>query len=605
MAHVGTTTFPGPDTYPGFPLGALGEGPVPEPIAAPAGLSPRRALLLLVIPPTGKGAPITQECPPDLQFGSTAPGGFEQLSATLDWPADTPPVGLQTAATVQVVDRRTGDIHWHGHLVDPGFVKSGTGASRKIVAQGFQTVLDTQAGAVAYVDRDLGSWKLARDYKAGSAQLVDDVSLQQQPNDWVEPTQQVIEMDIPEGSKLQANTTMTMTYRPPKYSQNHQDIVSILGSYNGTNDAGYRVKVRVVTQAGTVQTIMDREYLPDTRHFRLQQGVGDWTQTGSRVGQIQWSHDGNDGVTSPRDYTLRWGNMAVVLSRVDRSGAHVVDPSTYVTTGDIVHDVAGRLLLGDLWISTSVLARPDTLVESAAWWDGITARGIMEFIEELEPDYYWAVWEPNISRPQPRFEYRSWRTFPRYLIPPGAATVQLAGGADDLCTHALVVYESMVGVPASLQVSGTAPELEAAGVVRTTVVDLTAEGPISPATAQRKGRDELARLNLQRASGTAMVKGRIMDMREGRMIEPWEMRAGWMVVIADGVLRADDHPYSYTGARDGRSTFRLTGVTYFASSGAAELQLDGGGRTLFHRTRIPLPRLRRKKSRSAHRYHTA
>ncbi|GAB3250906.1 hypothetical protein [Kineosporia babensis] len=605
MAHVGSGTNPSTSTFPGFATdpGSLGEGPVPEPPGPPTGIPPQSALIVVVNPPAGKGAPIVQECPADLQFTNTAPGGFEAMNCTLDWPDNTPPVGLYTAATAAVIDRRTGEYLWWGHVVDPGYTKTGTGASRRIACQGFQTVLDTQAGAVGYIDRDQSQWRLARDYKAGSAQIVDDISLPQHPQDWADPSLSLIEMDIPEGSRLYASptrTTMTMTYRPPKFSANKQDIVCIQGTFDGTNDAAYRVKVRVATQAGTVQTVMDRDYGGSPVHFRLRLGAGDWTQVGSRVGQLQWVYDGSGaGLPAPRDYYLRFGNLAVVFDRVNASGATVIDPGTDVTTGDIVHDLCGRILFGDLFIDAapSAIAKPDTKVEQATWWDGATVRQIMEWVGEIETDYYWAVWEPRygVKGPDPaRFEYRSWLTAPRYIIPPGAAKVELAGGADDLATHALVTYQTSADVPASVVVAGQAPELEAAGVNRIAHIDLTPEGALTERTAKSKGLSALRARNDQRTSGTALVTSPVMDVRTGRMIEPWEIRAGWNVVIADGNFRADGgHPYSLTGSRDGRTTFRCTSAQYFVSSRGMELALDGGGRNLFRRTRIPLPRLRR------------
>jgi hypothetical protein len=607
MANVGSTTNPSTSTFPGFLTAGPIEVPVPEQPAAPSGMPPQDVLIVVITPPTGRGAPIIQPCPSDLQFTNTAPGGFEAMNCTLDWPTNTPPVGLLTAATAQVIDRRTAAILWHGHVVDPGYTRTGTGASRKIACQGFQTILDTNAASVGYVDRDQSQWHLARDYKAGSAQIVDDLSLPPHPQDWADPSESVIEMDIPEGSKLYSDprTTMTMTYRPPKYSANHQDIIAIQGSFDGTNDAAYRVHIRVATQAGTVQTIMDRDYGGSPVNFRLQLGSGTWTQTGSRVGQLQWVYDGAGmALPAPRDYYLRWGNLAVVLARVDRNGTDVVDPGVDVTTGDIVHDICGRMLRDDLLISSapSAIERPDTLVEQATFWDGATARQLFEWVAEQEPDYYWAVWEPIYGFPgvdRPRFEYRSWLAAPRYIIPPGAARVELAGGADDLASHALVSYQAMNDVLATLVVAGDAPELDAAGIKRMTLVDLTPEGPISAKSAQSKGLSQLRQQNDQRTSGTALVTGPVMDLRTGRMVEPWEIRAGWTVVIADGALRADGgHPYSLTGARDGRTSFRCTSAQYFVGSRGMELALDGGGRNLFRRTRIPLPRAKKRRPRN-------
>ncbi len=585
MAWASSTTFPGATTFPGFFTPPVGEGLVPSGRTAPLGLPPKGVLLVKFTPPTGKGMPVVRECPDDLQFGSTAPGGFESMSCTIDWPDNNtpPPDALVTAATAQVIDGRNGNVVWHGHIVDPGFTKAGTGASHRVSSLGYYTVLDTQVAALAYVDRDLGNWLDIHDYPAGGGQIVDNLSLGAHSGDWVEPTTSVIEQTYPDGSKLDASTPshMTMQYLPGRYGPN-QDITMVLGSYDSPSSADFRIKIRVKNIDGTVlQTPLDDSYAGANIDWYVFQGSGAWTSTTIRSAEMRFE-----------DYWLRWGNMAVVFDRVDRNGATVGAPSTYVTCADLVEDVIGRLLRSQLDISEAI-AMPTTLVESAAWFGGISAHGVFDFVEDLEPDLYWAVWGPE-QFPEPRFEYVPWRVRPRYLIPPDSASITLAGGGDDLANHGLVAYQTSRGVPASLVVSGDVPELTAAGVDRTMLIDLTGEGPLSKTTATSKGLDALNTANIQRTSGTATVTGPVFDQKEGRMIEPWEIRAGWPVVLAGGVLRADaGYPFSTTGSRAWSSSFRLTQVQYSASSASAELTLDGGGRNVFNRVRRPVPRVRK------------
>lgn len=606
MAYPGSATSPGDTTWPGVttPPGTPYERDVPELAAAPQGVNPRDALLVKLLPPTGKGAAVVRDCPADLTFDNAASGGYGALSCTIDW-AGPPPDALSVGAVTQVIDRRNGNIVWYGHLVDPGYTRTGTGASHRIAATGFSSILDTQVGALAYVDRDLAGWTYAKDYPAGAAQVVDDLSLPAQPSDWVDPATSVLQLDIPEGSKLDASTPthMTVQYLAPKYNGSgaNQDIILVQGVFDGTNSADYRVKARVVTAAGTVDTVMDRDYTSTARDFRLIEGVGTWDIPNARVAQLRWEYAGGADAVASRDYFLRWGNLAVVFQRLDRAGNLDTTPTVYLQARHIIDDVIGRLLASKLDISTQI-ETPDALVEQACWWGGISARGVFDWLEDLVPDCYWAVWGPQADS-QPRFEYTSWRQPPRYVIPPDSATIQLAGGGDDLINRAVVAYQTSNGVPASVVVVGDVPELDAAGLQRSMLVDLTGEGPLSTAGARAKGLDALRTQNIVRSSGTATVTGPVMDLREGRVVEPWEIRAGWPVVLAGGALRADGgRAYSLTGARDGRSTFRLTGAAYTASSGSAELTLDGGGRNLFNRVRRPLPAVRARRKRSQ-RYH--
>lgn len=595
MAYPGASTFPGVTTWPGVttPPGAL-ERDVPDLTAAAQWVNPLDTLILKISPPTGKGMPIVRACPADLVMDSQAPGGYGALTCTLDWPeGNPPPDGLVVAAVVEVVDGRHGGTVWYGDLVDPGYTRTGTGASHRISCLGRYTVLETSAAPLAYIDRDLDQWTYAADYAAGSTQVVDDLTLPNQPDDWVDPYPSTIQMDIPEGSKLDASspTHMTLQYLPGKYGA-LPDIVRLQGTHDGSASANFRLKVRVVNAAGAYFTVMDRSFT-DTQHdFRLTEGAGVWGTTNARVAQLRLEYDSATDATASQDYFLRWGNLSVVFQRVNRAGTPITDPSVYVNVGEIVDDVIGRLLATQLDVAGSI-AHPDTLVEQAAWFEGVTAAGVFAFLEDLAPDYYWAVWGPQLDT-QPRFEYRSWRVHPRYVISPDVARIELAGGGDELANRALVSYRAAHDVPASVVVTGSVPELDAAGLTRTMIVDLTGEGTLSKTTAKAKGLDALVTANLIRTSGTATVYGPVLDLREGRMVEPWEIRAGWPVVLADGVLRADGGtPFSVTGSRDGRSTFRLTGASYSAANGTAELTLDGGGRSLFNRVRRPLPRLRK------------
>ena len=574
------------------------EGPVPEGRGAPIGLPPSDCLLVKFTPPNGRGSALVRECPDDLTFSSTAPGGHESMTCTVDWlPGHPPPDALLTAATAIVVDRRSGQTLWYGQVIDPGWTRTGTGTSHKVACQGFYTILDTEAAAVAYVDRDLSSWVPSNDYSRGSAQVVDDISLGQHSGDWVEPATSVIEEDIPKGAALDSspNSHLGMQYLPARYGSAGQDLIMVLYSADASSgDANFDIKMLVRNQDNSVvQTVSDYSFTTSVVDSYNYQGDGDWDMTNARSAEMRIEYVGSADETASKDYWLRWGNLAVVFQRLGRTGANAGTPTTYVTSADIVNDVIGRLLLGKLDISAAI-AQPTTLIEHAAWFGGISARGIFDFLEDANPNVYWAVWEPDASD-LPRFEYVPWAVRPRYVIPPDSAEIALAGGGDDLANRAVVAYQTSKGVPASVIVTGDVPDLDAAGVTRTMIVDLTGEGALSKTTAKSKGLDALKTADVQRSSGTATVFGPVLDMKTGRIIEPWEIRAGWPVVLAGGMLRADGgYPYSRTGARDGRSTFRATQVQYNAATAAAELTLDGGGRNLFNRVRRPLPSTRKQ-----------
>lgn len=603
MAHPGASTFPGENTFPGDPYAPPVEGPVPGGRSAPLGLPPREALLVMLSPANRVGTSIVRECPPDLEFSNVAPGGHDAMTCTVDWPSGLPvSEALGITAIARVVDRRNGSVIWYGHVVDPGDKRSRTASSQKIACKGYYTILETSAASVAYIDREYGNWLNINDYPAGGGRIVDDVSVGSHPGDWVPGGTSVIEMAFTAGSSLDASTPshMTMQYLPAWYSSSGQDIVMVLGTHDEVGaGGGFRVQVRVRSATGgTTQTVINDPYTSTAIDFLAFQESGDWTMLNARVAELRFEYDSDvDGVAS-RDWWLRWGNLTVVFQRLNRDGSLADSRTTYLRAWHIVNDVIGRLLKDQLDISAAI-AQPTKLIEQAAWFEGVTARGIFDFIEDAAPENYWAVWEPDVSS-KPRFEYLPWAVRPRYIIPPNAGVLELAGGGEELYNRALVTYQTSNGVPASLVVTAPIRELTATNTVRTMVVDLTGEGTLSATTATSKGLDALVTADLMRTSGTARIFGPVYDVKAGRMIEPWEIRAGWPVVMATGELRSDNgYPYSRTGERNGRSTFRLTEVRYSAGSGSAELTLDGGGRNWFNRVKTPVPRDRAKRLKDA------
>src|SRR5690242_1098880 len=118
MAYVGASTSPGATTFPGItiPPGVITEG-LAEARSAPQGVNPRDALLVKFTPPSGKGGSIVRDCPSDLTFDNSAPGGHQSMSCTIDWPDGYPPPdGLAIAALAQIIDGRSGQIIWHGSV---------------------------------------------------------------------------------------------------------------------------------------------------------------------------------------------------------------------------------------------------------------------------------------------------------------------------------------------------------------------------------------------------------------------------------------------------------------------------------------------------------
>ncbi|HNX48688.1 MAG TPA: hypothetical protein PKL08_00870 [Thermoanaerobaculaceae bacterium] len=558
-------------------------------------------LLVHVADPRAGGRTKTWPCPRDLRFTTTAPGGFDTLSCTLAWPdPDTAPTDvLRAGSTVTVTDRTSGDTVWYGEVDDPGSkVRPGARAYR-VTATGPRRILERVTKAYALCDRDLANWTSDRTYNQSEPTLGDGTGFTAHAGDWpTDAPDGYIESLQPDGSKLAASALMTLRYRKLQDSADalatEQRAVWIFWSHISDSAHPTILNELVVRNmsggaAQTVNTVAQAAaQLDEAAAF----GTGAWTTDAKRM-VLRWRYTGA-AITRPDDAWTRFANVAVYFQALDKDGG-LLDPNTSVNSlhvGGIMHDMLGRHLLGLVETGATVFYPNGTKIDQAEWWGGASAREIADFCQSAQPDYWWAVWEPGPSG-LPRFEYRPWVTSGngvttnafRYLLHRANSRVEFAGGADDVYNTALVVYEKANGSVASVVVSGAVADLTALGVDRQTTIDLTGRGPLTASSASNLGLAELAKLDAERASGTATVTGPVMDRITGCMVDPWAVLPGWLAKTAEPPEQS--YPGNDLTRRDSVSQFRVTSVTFDAASNTAELALDGGSRSVFRRRRSP------------------
>lgn len=132
---------------------------------------------LLVRLESVRGQAVTIPAPQDLRFDHTVPGGYGDLSCTLQLPARavTPDV-LAALARVRVVDRRTGRTVWFGRLTDPGLTVAPDGQGYSVTAEGDQSVTDGWREVYALVDRSQDSWQAVGDFKPAQTSFSGDLT---------------------------------------------------------------------------------------------------------------------------------------------------------------------------------------------------------------------------------------------------------------------------------------------------------------------------------------------------------------------------------------------------------------------------------------------
>jgi hypothetical protein len=134
------------------------------------GADPYESLLIRCVPPRG-GTALTFSPPPDARWDHDCPGGPKSLSCTVSLPAGVPlPTALDRMARIDVVDRRTGQVVWHGRLTDPGLRVMDDGQQQcSLTAEGMQMDLDGWREVFGLVDRARESWQAVGEFDPAQA----------------------------------------------------------------------------------------------------------------------------------------------------------------------------------------------------------------------------------------------------------------------------------------------------------------------------------------------------------------------------------------------------------------------------------------------------
>jgi hypothetical protein len=401
-----------------------------------------------------------------------------------------------------------------------------------------------------------------------------------------------IQEGFSEGTSFKQNDHSTWVYAPGG------EIERVLGSVRTTRtDSGF---LNLVSAADpTIRNPIEwgpswrHAWQPDQVNFDARASVGAWPAA-VRWSQnlfLAWQRTGAD-VTTAQDETVYWSNLTVIHKRYSYAG-QVASAIPAITAREVLHDLMGRGLNSVVEYDPNQAQsgiRWSTLITHAAWWDGVSAREVLDFIGTYAPDVWWAVGAPGPSG-LPRFSVGRWDAPARYVIPAGAGDVELSGGGNDVANRCLVRYiGSTFGSSKTTwvaEVRANVRGLAEAGIVRTMTLDLTSEGLMSPLLARVRGVSALRQAAQAKTAGRVVVSTSIYDRQAGRMVEPWEIEPGCTVIVCDAPLsHGRSTSLTESVGADGISVFRCTSVAYEISSNSATLSLDGGSRSLLGRVKV-------------------
>lgn len=497
----------------------------------------------------------------DLSFSSTSPGGYESCTLTLHRPLSFTPGELTTFGRLYVYDAR--GVVWEGRLQDPGRTAGSEGEVYQVAAIGGQAHTQDRTAPYIVIDQALERFErtqLTTEHPKGEKRVDEDAS--ENPALW---------LTAPTGTSWATSASASMKYAAIR------DAGQKLGAYNCSGDCGKITlntwKWRTVTRSpggtGTVGRDVDMTTAGITQS---QQEVGDSFPDGDD--QLEFRLQQIGGATQVPDDGI-WAIFAffyVVTKLLTKAGVERGASYNYgdgfVTADEVVEDLLGRFL-PEYDGANAVVTAAIHDVDQMAYPDGVTPAQVLEDLIGFESGYTWHVWESDPATDLFKFEWVLWPLDVRYEADVIDGFSAPASG-DTLYNRVQVRWRDQRGnVKTTLWTSGV-PALTAAGFNRTAFIDLGDEVS-SVGNAVRAGAEFLEQHKNPLNAGRLTISRRIVDNVAGRMVNPWEIRAGALIRVR-GV---ESYPDALnTDGRDGLTIFRIVSTSYSASDASVTLDLD-------------------------------
>lgn len=491
----------------------------------------------------------------ELTFRDTAIGGWASATMSLDRPLNLEPDEIAYYGRVYIYDARSGRTVWEGRLEDPGRGNRGDGQVWDITALGAAAHLRDRTVPLIYVDRQVSHW-------IDTSVTAKYISQQQD----ADPPG--LRATLHNGTTFIVGDEVRWLYLPLNAAG------MLLGRLAYSWDAGW-------TDANV--------------EFRLSSGVDGslvvQTSAGANTagGSLAASRGGSPAITAGHDkgyISFRritsnalvtidnaWGTYFSIVVRgllKDVAGADIITgySTNSVLASEVVKDLLGRLLTSfdgaNAAVTTTTYA-----IEQLAYPDGVNAAKVLDDLLMFEPEYRWGAYESNDAGKN-RFEFVAWPTAPRYEadITDGFDS---PGSADGLYNAVRVRWRDEAGQIKSTRRTSTVAVLTAAGLTREAIVDM-GDDLGNSANAVKAGDQFLAEHQLPPNAGRLTIARPVLDIVSGRVVMPWEIKAGELIRVRGLPTRVDVINPALT--RDGITVFRIVAVEYATATAAATLELD-------------------------------
>lgn len=500
----------------------------------------------------------------DIQFRSTAPGGFASAQITLDRPLSVQPDEIDYFGRLVITDARNGQVVWDGQLEDPGRTASDAGQVWQLT--GIGPASHTRDRTIPYivVDRDLRAFIAADNFTPGAR-----AGVSVDPGD-ATGVRQALVMQFPQGLTVAVASRAVQRY--DRIRQAGQKLARISFNWDaGRTDANFAANAFARTDGNLAGSDVVNSATLNTAGATVSGKVvvTNWTNVRNTL-DLQLTSSTTGAVGDD----LLWASFSGIVIRAMLYGKDGVETLAAgytldtILASEVVADLLGRLLPRYDGANASI-ATTTFNIEQLAYPDGVMPDKILSDLMLLEPAYYWAAWERQTNG-RHRFEWTTWPTAVRYEADVKDGFDSPAAAAD-LYNSVRVRYLDIAGEIRTVQRTQTVASLTAAGLTREAFIDLGAEAGMTLTQASQAGDQYLAAHASPPNGGTLIIGRPISDLLAGRTVQPWEIRPGSLIRVRGVLPRVDALNPS---GRDGVTIFRVVAVTYRTSSASAELELD-------------------------------
>jgi hypothetical protein len=537
---------------------------------------------LAVAVKTGRAWRVITDDLSGLRMRNTAPGGYASVQLSLANGARLPlsrdPDELDYYGRVFAFDTRTGEVCGEGRIEDLGRSSDADGQTWDVTAIGPSAHAEDVTKPYIVLDR------MNTAFKPSAINL--QYASWMQTNDEQDPGQG-LRVYVPQGTTVPPTTKVgDVIYQ--MIGAAGQTIARVVVDVTiGFTDAGWRAEIITKSSPTGTAHLAGSFVGPGSGTPPFQTTVvcaldtdgGGAIVTGDSYVTFRADHISGAANTIPD--TLCWmefDNWYIKAVRQLKDGTTKTSgySGATLTSDTIVEDILPKFL-PQYDGATAVVTAGGYDLDQFAYYDGVTAKKILDDLMTFEPALYWAAWESNAAGKN-RFEWVPWPTQVAYEADLMFEDFQAPSTAADLYDKVLVRYLATSGTIKTVTRTQTVPQLTAAGLSRQGWIDLGDEVG-STANATRAGDQFLAERKYPANAGSITISRPLVNLLTGLVEWPHQIKSGRLIRVR-GIDPNTDSLNPGGTARDGVTVFKIKSAEWDAETGSVQCELDTYSRSV-------------------------